>query len=118
MPRALRLATLERRLHTRAAELARIFAQPVEIETSTELHMPAAVAQLVRDMHAISVLADSFRGDLQELRRAVAPVPVLRPQFERRPGAHAGPPENQFCGYGLLNDDGDVDALADGALAP
>jgi hypothetical protein len=109
---------MERHLHTRAAELARPFAQPVEIEVTAVTHTPADLAQLVRDMRAIAVLADSFRGDLQELRKAVAPVPVLRPCFARRPGTHAGLPEKQFCGYGRLNEHGDVEALADGALAP
>ena len=61
---------------------------------------------------------DAYRGDLQALRRSVAPVPVLRPMFERRPGLHAGPPQQQFCSYGLLRENGDVEALADGALAP
>jgi hypothetical protein len=115
---ALRLAEVKRRRPDRLEELSRLAGRAVVIEVETVARAPDEVARIVRDIGAVAVLVDSFRGDLQDLRSAVAPVPVLRPLFERRPGTHAGLPEKQFCGYGRLNEHGDVDALADGALAP
>jgi hypothetical protein len=66
-------------------ELARLVGQHVDIEVEVTERDPNALARIVEQIDAVAVLADVYRGDLAELRRAVAPVPVLRPLFERRP---------------------------------
>jgi hypothetical protein len=116
--RALRLAPIDRRRRDRLEEMLRLVGRPVEIGVELRVRVPDELALVVRSVKAMAVLADSYSGDLQALRVAVAPVPVLRPLLERRPGVHAGGPEERFVGYGLLHDDGTVEALPDGALAP
>jgi hypothetical protein len=96
--------------------LERLAGKPVIIHLTATVKADD-VAELVRRLDAVAVLADSFRGDVEELCDAVAPVPVLRPIFERRAGAHAGRPEQQFRGYGLRAADGRILLLPDGALA-
>jgi hypothetical protein len=98
-------------------ELTRLIGRAVVIKRAVPGGDPISIADRARQVDAVAVIVDSYRGDLDELRRALAPVPVLRSLFERRPGIHAGPPESQFCGYGLLREDGTVEPLPDGALA-
>jgi hypothetical protein len=92
--------------------MERLLGEPVVILLTATVK-PGDVAELVRRFDAVAVLADSFRGDVQELCDDVAPVPVLRPIFERREGVHAGRPEHRFRGYGLRATGGSVAPLAD-----
>ena len=117
-PLVLQLAATDHRRHSRLVELTRLFDGPVTLDPQIGRRSPDEVAMLVRQKAATAVLAESYPGDLEALRRAVAPVPVLRPMRERREVPHAGAPEDRFSGYGLLRDDGTVEPLADGALAP
>jgi hypothetical protein len=114
--RVLRLAATGRPRNDRAAELLRLFGADVEVVLLVRATDARAVAQAAAEHGVRAVLAEVFRGDLAELRQLVAPVPVLRPMFERRPGPHAAPSE-RFAGYGRLLADGTVEALPDRALA-
>jgi hypothetical protein len=117
-PVVLQLAETNLRRHNRLAELTRLCGGQVTIVSETVVRDPDGVASEVCRLGAIAVLADSFRGDLAALRLAVAPVPVLRPLRQRRSGSHAGRLEDEFRGYGRLEEDGRVDPLPDGALVP
>ena len=69
----------------------------------------------VADTGAVAVLADAYPlNGLEELRRALAPVPMLRPVFTRRPGKHAGGPEDEFACYARLGPNGEFREIADG----
>jgi hypothetical protein len=117
-PRALRIANYPKDRPSRLGELARLVGQPATIELELTVRTPSGIAHLAQEMGAVAVLVDSYRGDLEALRLALAPVPLLRPMFDLRLDLHAGQPEERFCGYGRLTEYGTVEPLADGALAP
>jgi hypothetical protein len=116
-PRVLRLASTAAPRDDRTPELMRLFGSPVEVGVAVRQIDPVSVARAVHELGARAVLAESFRGDLGALAQAIDPVPVLRPMFTRRPGHHAGPPTDQFVGYGRLLATGEVVAIDDGAMA-
>ena len=116
-PVVLRLATITWDRGSRVPELRRLFSEGVRVETLTGLRTAAAVAAAVEELGAVAVLADVYRTSaLEELRQALAPVPVLRPILEPRPGVHAGGREHVFARYGRLGPDGKIIELADGEL--
>jgi hypothetical protein len=95
----LRLAptTIPRR--DREADLAALFGERVEIFVATNLDndVPAVVVA-AREIGAQAVLADAWRGDLEDLCRVLAPTWVLRPMYDYHPTPH-GPPAPRFSRY-------------------
>jgi hypothetical protein len=77
-----------------------LFGRDVEVILLVRATSPTEVAGTVEDQGVQAVVVESFRGDIEELRRCVEPITVLRPMFGRRPGTHAGPPTEQFVTRG------------------
>jgi hypothetical protein len=118
----LRLATGDETREDRLLELARLFGEPVRIEVVKFVWDPTVVAGLVAAKGAVALAVDVHRpgatpADLEELRLAVAPVPVLRPVLARRPGVHAGLASDEFVRYDQLSADGRMIRLDDRELA-
>jgi hypothetical protein len=97
--------------------LSRLFGRAVEVKVLLRETDPSVVAAQAREIRALVVLADVFRGDLPELVELLAPVPLLRPVFERQPGLHPGVPVEQFVGYAQLTAAGELVSLPDLAFA-
>jgi hypothetical protein len=117
-PVVLRLAAISRRRSSRDPELQRIFTTDVHVETIVGLRSSTAVLAAVEQLGAVAVLADLYPvEDLEELRVALEPVPVLRPVRTPRPGVHAGGPEAVFAHYARLGPANELLDLADGELA-
>jgi hypothetical protein len=77
---------------TGGPELSRLFGTAVHVEVLLREFDPWVVEAQAQEVGARAVLADVFCGDLTELVRLVAPVPVLRPVFVPEPGQHRGVP--------------------------
>ena len=116
-PIVLRLSATARTRDDRGPELSRLFGRAVEVQVLLRETDPSVVAAQAREVGAQAVLADVFRGDLSVLVQLLAPVPLLRPVFERKPGLHAGVPVEQFVGYAHLNVAGELVPLPDLAFA-
>ncbi len=102
----------------RLAELERIFGEPVEvIELSHLDYEPTALIDAIRWVQpAAVVLATSASSHRRAVEALAGDLPLLRPRFERVRN-NRGEPEERSAGIGLLREDGEIEALADAALA-
>lgn len=106
----------------RDAELRRIFGDRLHIELLAGQNDPALIAQRARDLNVDGVILDVAPEGVVEMLRAEVPgTPVLRSiraEQETRNRFGERSVVEVWAGYGLLNEQEEIEHLEDGALDP
>jgi hypothetical protein len=104
----------------RRAELKRIFGESVQGVEFSHLHYePAVLVTAIKQAQADAVVygtaTPAHRAAIEALARE---IPILQVRFERVRNIIRGEMEDRPAGLGLMQEGGEIEPLADGALTP
>ncbi|MGH3925326.1 MAG: hypothetical protein ACRDTT_21130 [Pseudonocardiaceae bacterium] len=105
-------------LENRRQDLARIFGEPVDVIQLSHYHCePRALAEAVRAAEPDAVVyGTATAAHWQAIQDLALDAPVLRTRFEHVRN-NRGEAEDRPVGLGIVRVSGEVELLADGALA-
>jgi hypothetical protein len=106
----------------RDEELRRIFGTPLRIEVLAGQNNPGEIVKHAQEHHAIGVVLEvAPTGSIERLRIELPKTPLLRPIKETTEARNRDGRKitvDRWAGYGLLNEQGDIENIPDRGLDP